>query len=148
MVDLITTPQRIKNTHPWGYLTEYTIWCDKLLNSLRPSDAYMLQWANHHWFSSWLVAWSAPSHYLNQCWNIANWTIKDYIQWNRNQSSYIFTSENAFENVVYETAAILSRPQCVKMVGINYPVMVSQRILSKVIKRKNLGDSRWISDFH
>ena len=24
------------------------------------------------WFRWWLVAWSAPSHYLNQCWNIVN----------------------------------------------------------------------------
>ena len=24
---------------------------------------------DHHWFRQWLVAWSAPSHYLHQCWN-------------------------------------------------------------------------------
>ena len=27
-----------------------------------------------HWFRQWLVAWSAPSHYLKQWWNIINWT--------------------------------------------------------------------------
>ena len=32
---------------------------------------------------------------------------------NFNQISYIFIQENAFENDVCETAAILSRPQCV-----------------------------------
>ena len=32
------------------------------VNSLRPSDAYMRQEIKRHW--------SAPSHYLNQCWNI------------------------------------------------------------------------------
>ena len=26
-----------------------------------------------HWFRWWLVACSAPSHYLNRCWLIANW---------------------------------------------------------------------------
>ena len=25
---------------------------------------------NQHWFRQWLVAWSVPSHYLNQWWNI------------------------------------------------------------------------------
>ena len=30
-----------------------------------------------------------------------------------NQSGNIFIQENAFENVVCETAAILSQPQCV-----------------------------------
>ena len=27
---------------------------------------------SQHWFRWWLVAWSAPSHYLNQCWNIVD----------------------------------------------------------------------------
>ena len=30
----------------------------------------------------WLVAWSVPSHYLNQCWNIVNWTLRNKLQWN------------------------------------------------------------------
>ena len=68
----------------------------------------------HHWFRQWLVAWPAPSHYLNQCWNIINWILGNKFQWNLNRNSYIFIQENAFENVVWEMAAILSRPQCVK----------------------------------
>ena len=28
-----------------------------------------------HWFKQWLVAWSAPSRYINQCWLVVNWTI-------------------------------------------------------------------------
>ena len=36
------------------------------------------------------MAWSAPSHYLNQCWNIVNWTIRNKLQWNINQNSNIF----------------------------------------------------------
>ena len=35
------------------------------------------------------------------------------LQWNLKQNSYIFIQENAFENVVWKMAAILSRPQCV-----------------------------------
>ena len=34
------------------------------------------------------------------------------LQWNFNQSSYIFIQEYAFENVVRKMAAILSRPKC------------------------------------
>ena len=51
----------------------------------------------------------APSHYLNQCWNIVNWTLKNKLQWNFNQISKLFIQENASENTVGEMAAILSR---------------------------------------
>ena len=65
--------------------------------SLRPSDA-----------------WMAPSHYLNQCWNIVNWTLGNKIRWNFNQNSNIFIEENMFENAVCKMLFISSRPQCVK----------------------------------
>ena len=29
----------------------------------------------YHWIRYWFVACSVPSHYLNQCWLIINWTI-------------------------------------------------------------------------
>ena len=84
-------------------------------NSLRPSDAYMRRETNHHWFRYWLVAWTAPSHYLNSCWNIVNWILRNKFPWNFNRYSNIFIQENAFENGVCEMASILSRPRCVKM---------------------------------
>ena len=65
-------------------------------------------WGNH----TTLVGWSAPSHYLNQCWNIVNWNLTNKLQLNLKRNSYIFIQENAFENVC-EMAAILSRPKCV-----------------------------------
>ena len=40
-------------------------------------------------------------------------------QWNLKGLSYIFIKENAFENFVCEKGAILSRPQCVKYVGLS-----------------------------
>ena len=55
------------------------------------------------------VAYSAPSHYLHQCWNIVNWTIRNKILWNFNQNTKLFIHENAFENIVCQMAAILSR---------------------------------------
>ena len=57
----------------------------------------------------------APSHYLNQCWNVVNSTLENKLQQNFNQNSYIFIQENAFENVSCKMAAILSWPQCVKL---------------------------------
>ena len=63
------------------------------------------------------MAWPAPSHYLNQCWIIVNWTLRNKLQWNLNQNSNILIQENALESVVCETAAILSRPQWVKLQG-------------------------------
>ena len=59
------------------------------------------------------LAWSAPNHYLNQCWNIANWTPENKLQRNFNCNSCIFTRENAFANVVCKMASISSRPQYV-----------------------------------
>ena len=32
---------------------------------------------DHYWFRWWLVAWSVPSHYLKQCRNIVNWTLRN-----------------------------------------------------------------------
>ena len=36
----------------------------------------------HICVSKWLVAYSTPSHYLNQCWVIVNWTLRNKLQWN------------------------------------------------------------------
>ena len=96
------------------------IWAWVHFNSLRPSDAYMRQQTNRHWFRYWLVAWPAPSHYLNQCWNIVNWTLGNKFQWNRNRNSNIFIQENSFENV-RNMAAILSRLQCVNCHSPQHP---------------------------
>ena len=51
-----TVPQdhdAVKPSGPW--------W----VKSLTPSDTCMRHQINHHWFRQWLVAWPAPSHYLN-----------------------------------------------------------------------------------
>ena len=56
---------------------------------------------------------SATSRYLNQCLDIVNLTLRNKFQWNLHRSLNIFIKENAFENVVWKMAAILSRPQCV-----------------------------------
>ena len=55
-----------------------------------------------------IVVCSAPSHYLNQCWFIVNWTLKTNFGeiWIVIQT---IIHKDAFENVVYEMAAILFR---------------------------------------
>ena len=49
-----------------------------------------------------------------KCWDTVNRTLGNKLQWNLNRNLYIFIQENAFENVVWKMAAIMSRPQCVK----------------------------------
>ena len=66
------------------------------------------------WFRLWLVVYSAPSHYLNQFWSIVNWTIGNKFQWNFNQNTKFFIHENASENIVCETVAMLSRGRWAK----------------------------------
>ena len=39
---------------------------------------------------------------------------RNKLQWNFNRNSYKFIQDSPFENVVWEMATILSRPQCVK----------------------------------
>ena len=68
----------------------------------------------YHWFRLWLVACSAPSHYLNRCWHIVDWTFGSKFQWNFYQHLNIFIQENAFEDVVCEITDIFSWPRCVK----------------------------------
>ena len=111
---------------------------------------------HHHWLKQWLVTWSAPSHYLNQCWNIFNWTLRNKFRWNLNQNSYIFIQENAFENVVWEMAAIFSQPQYVNKChhGSNMNVIYNMYITCKLcfnnfeIWIKIMNKLNWGSDPH
>ena len=84
------------------------------LNSLRPGDAYMRLKTIQHCFRQWLFAWPAPSHYLNQCWDIVNWTLRNKFEWNFNRNSYLFIRENEFQNVVRKMTDTFSRSQYVK----------------------------------
>ena len=72
-------------------------WFTRFFNALRPSDAYMRHYINHHWFRQWLVAWPAPSHYLNQCWNIGDRNLRSKLQWNLKRNPYLFFQNNSFQ---------------------------------------------------
>ena len=73
----------------------------------------------------------APSHYLNQCWNIVNWTLRNKLQWTFNRNYNIFIHENAIESVVCEMVTILSRPQCVEVVHCGLALTRRQAPLSE-----------------
>ena len=46
---------------------------------------------------------------------MANWTLRNKLQWKFNRNSNTFIQKNAFESVVCEMTAILYRPQSVNM---------------------------------
>ena len=50
----------------------------------------------------------APSHYLNQCWNIVDWTLRNTLQWNFNGNYHISIEQNVFKRVVCEMASIFA----------------------------------------
>ena len=62
--------------------------------------------SGQHRFRWWFVAYSAPYHYLNQCWIIVNWAPRNKLQLTFNQNSKHVIQENAYENIVCETAVI------------------------------------------
>ena len=80
------------------------------VNSLRPSNAYMLRWTNQHWFRLWLVAWSAPSHYLNQCWKIVNWNLRNREQTSVKSLTKIHTF--SFKKMHLKISSVKWRPFC------------------------------------
>ena len=77
------------------------------------------------------MAWSAPSHYLNQCWNIVNSNLRNKLQWNARRNSFIFILENAFRNGVCEMASIWSRPQWVIPCLADHSKAVKHHIMHK-----------------
>ena len=84
-----------------------SVWKESL-NSLYPGDSIMCRRSTLFqviisWKPTalpWLIACSVPSHYLNQCWLIVNWTLRNKLHRNSNKSTQLFIHENEFENVV------------------------------------------------
>ena len=67
--------------------TAKCIYCIYIL-LVKTNGAFMRHWTrDHHWFQ--IMAYcSTPSHFLNQCWFIANWTIRENIQANFNRNHW------------------------------------------------------------
>ena len=62
------------------------------------------------------------------------------LQWNLNRNSYIFIQENAFEDVAWKMASILSRPQCAKYQKSEFLELI------KVFKHTRIGDMYFIRE--
>ena len=69
-----------------------------------------------------------PSNYLNQCWVIVNWTLRNQHQWNFYENIKLFSHENASENIVCEMAAIFSMGRWVNDINIGacHPAVITE----------------------
>ena len=101
-------------TYPAKFWVARADWSPIIFNSSPgpPNAAFMSQVSIGS--DNGLSPFSAPSHCLNQCWIIVNWTLRNKLQWNLNQNTKLFIHKNASENVGCEMAAILSRGRWVK----------------------------------
>ena len=93
----------------WSGALKFSLICVWIKSWVNSREAGDLRCYRAHYDVTVMV----PSHYLNQHWNIVNWTPRKKIQWNYNRNSCIFIHKNPFEIVVWKMTAILSRPQCV-----------------------------------
>ena len=94
-----------------AYILEIPQCC---INSSPPNAAYMHQWIQSSSVKIMACRLLGPSQYLNQCWVIVNWTLRNKLQWNFDRNSKLSIHENAPENIGCEMAAILSRGRWVK----------------------------------
>ena len=109
-------------TMSWGIIPSFTSFCD-VLNTVYEISVLIISLTHHHphppsaaymrrWTRSALVQIMACRLFganLNQCWVIDNWVLRNKLQWNCNKNTKPFIHENAFENIVGEMVAILSR---------------------------------------
>ena len=94
-----------QNAYSWVKSLNYAM----MGSLISPCATYMHQWIGLALVQIMVVAYSAPSHHLNQCWVIVNWTLRNKLQWNFNQNIKLSIHENASEYIICEKAAILSR---------------------------------------
>ena len=81
--------------------------------------------------------------------------IRNKLQWNLNQNSYIFMHENVLENIFWKMAAILSRPQhcsvpsiCDLFCTLSVFVELALCAYRTVSQQKLLGGNQWnFNDF-
>ena len=66
-------------------------------NSSHPGAVYMCKYIYKSALGQIMACHLLPGHYLNHCWNIANWTLRKILQWNLNQNTKLFIHDNAFK---------------------------------------------------
>ena len=83
-LELLAVLQVVMTKHLCGFVKHYKYWSVILFDLThwgRVMHKCVIK-SNHHCFRQWLVAWPTPSHYLNQCWNIVNWTLDNWTNFN------------------------------------------------------------------
>ena len=60
-----------------------------ILSQLPPMRHIFVSDLDQHWFRQWLVACSTQSHYLNQYSLIVNWALRNKLQRNWNQNTFL-----------------------------------------------------------
>ena len=66
--------------------------------------------------------WFVPSHYLNQCWHVGNWTVRNKHHSNVYQNTLFPYETMNLKMSSEKMAAMFYRPQCVEFV--TYPFLV------------------------
>ena len=107
----------------------------------------MRQWTGSALVQVMVVACSAPSHYLNQCWLIVNWTFRDKLLWNSNRNSNVFIEENAIENVVCNFPAKLSRGAGDVLTGFVPPTKVKSSVMLPQAMKCDIKGLKWTQHF-
>ena len=130
----------LKNIIKWKPPTSFFSELFTTLTHL-PLVPYIYQWAGSALVQ--VMAWrqQATSHYLNQCWFIVNWTLRNKFQWKLNQDSNIFIQENAFEIAICEMTAILFWVRWVK--GPVYVIMSSYHVSPNWHTEMSYGCCQW-----
>ena len=82
-----------------------------------------------------------PNRWQAITWTNADWLsigpLRNNFQWKINRNSSIFIQENAFENVISETVAILSRGRRVKCIRLSTSTMLSPYLLTQITWNQN-----------
>ena len=100
--------------------------------------------SGQHWFRLWLVAYSAPSHYLNQCCIIVSWIFRNKLQWNFNQNTFFHSQKCIWKYRLKNGShfvAVYELNKFVVEVGKRYPIMfyAGETRVIMVIRLKHLG---------
>ena len=82
---------------------------------------------NTYWWGFMLTHWGRVTHICVDKLSLVQIMAcrLDGAKWKFNQNTTIFIEENAYENVVYEMASILSRPQYVNRIHYNDVIMTT-----------------------
>ena len=80
---------------------------------------------------------SAPSHYLNQCWVMLNWTLRNKLQWNFNKSF-------SFTKMHLKISSAKWQPFCPRGDELSYTLSIKLiHVFPDVITTMSLCQSQW-----